>query len=56
MTPDEWLADFEANTAELQRNAACGVPKVGRVSLTCALGCCGFVLVDQATENWLAAY
>lgn len=22
MTPDEWLADFEAKTAELQRNAA----------------------------------
>ncbi len=22
MTPDEWLADFEANMAELQRNAA----------------------------------
>jgi hypothetical protein len=21
MTPDEWLADFEAKTAELQRNA-----------------------------------
>jgi hypothetical protein len=22
MTPDEWLADFEAKTAELQHNAA----------------------------------
>lgn len=31
----------------------CGVPKVGHIALTCALGG-GFILVDQAAEDWSA--
>ncbi len=34
----------------------CEVSKASHKALTCASGCCGFVLVDQSAEDWSATY